>query len=154
MKNKNNISENIEKGVPFLSKIEKKNHFSVPENYFEVLHEVIASKNLNNSSLQCFFDKLSYRILIPFSTVTAIVLLLFYFTPTPSSTEMTSEQISEILINDNYIELEENLIIETYSKIVEETEISTNENHDNETEEYINYLIENDIDINSIITEL
>jgi hypothetical protein len=154
MKNKNNISENIEKEAPFLSKIEKKNHFSIPENYFKVLPEVITNKNVNNSSLQYFFDKLSHRILIPFSTVTAIVLLLFYFTPTPSSTEMTSEQISEILINDNYIELEEDLIIETYSKIVEETEISTNENHDNETEEYINYLIENDIDINSIITEL
>lgn len=40
MENKDNIPDDLEKLAPFLSKLKKENHFSTPDNYFEVLPEV------------------------------------------------------------------------------------------------------------------
>ena len=151
MENKNNIEENPLENAPFLSKIEKVNHFSTPKNYFKELPEAISPKLLDNSYLRFSFDKLSYRIFAPILVTSTIILLLFYFNTNPTSLELTSEQISEVLINEDYIDLDEDLIIEAYSEIIEIEDI---ESENNETEEYIDYLIENDIDINSLIAEL
>ncbi|NQX99359.1 MAG: hypothetical protein HRT73_15995, partial [Flavobacteriales bacterium] len=55
MKNDNNILDNLENKAPSLSKMTKENHFSTPKNYFEVLPEIIHSKNLNNNYLNINF---------------------------------------------------------------------------------------------------
>ena len=148
MENKKNIQEDPVENAPFLSKIEIVNQFSTPKNYFKELPEVINSKLLKTSSLLFYFDKLSYRIFAPILVTTTVLLLLFYLNTNTPSFEMTPAQISEVLINGDYIDLDEDLINETYFEIIEA------ENQESGSEEYINYLIENDIDITTIITEL
>ena len=153
MENKHNILENPLENAPFLSKIEKKNNFSTPKNYFESRVEIITHKELDNNKLKFIFDKLSYRFLVPISGFTAIIIALFYFNTSTPTTPLTSEQISDVLINESYIEMDEDMLIETYSELLE-NETITEESNENEEEEYINYLIENDIDITTIINEL
>ncbi len=148
MKNKNNIIESLEKEAPFLAKIEKKNHFSTPKDYFEVLPQIISSKNLNYNSLNISLDKLSYRIFLPFASVVTLLFVVFNWNTNTTEKELTHEQLSELIINDNYLEIEDYLIYETYAEIIEKEEIETME------DEYINYLVENNIDINLIIEEL
>lgn len=149
MKNIENISDNLENEAPFLSKMKKENHFIAPENYFKSLPEVISNKNLNNKSLPFNFDKLSWRILIP---ITAVIIIFTVITNLNSVNEndiLTYDQFSEYIISQEDIEIEDYLVYEAYAEILE-----SEENLKTEDEEYINYLIENDIDINSIIEEL
>jgi hypothetical protein len=149
MKNKNNNNEDIEKMAPFLSKIEKENHFSVPENYFEVLPEVISDKNLNMNFLQTLIDRLSWRVLVPVSSLIVLFLFFFNFNQNNTKFELSSEQLSELIIEEDYLDIDDYLIYDAYAEILED------ENEESsDTEEYINYLIENNIDINTIIEEL
>ncbi|MGB0897360.1 MAG: hypothetical protein ACPGRW_08575 [Flavobacteriaceae bacterium] len=129
--------------------MKKENHFIAPENYFKSLPEVISNKNLNNKSLPFNFDKLSWRILIP---ITAVIIIFTVITNLNSVNEndiLTYDQFSEYIISQEDIEIEDYLVYEAYAEILE-----SEENLKTEDEEYINYLIENDIDINSIIEEL
>ena len=158
MKNKKKIADNLENenrlyedlNGQILSKIKKENHFSTPKNYFEVLPEVISNKKLNNNNLITFFDKLSYRVLVPISAVIVLFFVVFNFNTNNNSTTLTSYQLSELILEDDYYEMDDDLVYEAYSEMLENEEKETASNKD----EYINYLIENDIDINSIIEEL
>jgi hypothetical protein len=150
MKNNNNIIEELEKEAPFLSKINKENHFSTPNNYFEVLPEVIIHKKLNNKLLWISFDKLSYRNLVPISAFAVLLFVVFNLNTNNISNELTSDQLSELIIEDDYLEMDDYLVYEAYAETLEEERKATSSDKD----EYINYLIENDIDINSIIEEL
>ena len=149
MKNENNISDNLENEAPFLSKMKKENHFIAPEKYFEALPEVITNKNLNNKSLQFNFDKLSWRVLIPITAVIIIFTVITNLNLVNENDILTYDQFSDYIISQEDIEIEDYLVYEAYAEIIE-TEVDT----ESENEEYINYLIENDIDINSIIEEL
>lgn len=149
MENKNNIPENFKNDSDFLSKIEKKNNFSVPNDYFEQLPQVINNKKLNNSSIKFYFDKLSYRVLIPISAFILITILVLNWNDNTLKNELTNEQISEFLLEEEDEYLDENLIYETYYQVMP-NEISMT----NEEEKYIDYLIENDIDVSTIIEEL
>jgi len=147
MKNKNDILEELEKEAPFLSRIKKKNNFSTPNNYFEVLPEVITSNNLNNKSLRYSFDRLSYRVLVPILSLFIIAFIIFNFNKNSIESELTNDQLSELIVDEDYFEIDDFLVYETYAEILEEEEIDES----SDTEEYINYLLENNIDINSII---
>jgi hypothetical protein len=148
MENNKNTFNELEKEAPFLSKIKKGNHFSTPKNYFEKLPEVIDNKNLNNNVLQKLFDKLSYRILIPITATIVLFFIAFNFNTNNISTDLTTDQLSELIIEDNYLDMDDYLVYEAYADLLakEENEPSLDE------EETINYLIEHDI--NSIIEEL
>ncbi len=153
MNNNKNISPELENEHPFLDRVPKENHFNVPKNYFEVLPQVIQTKNLNNSKLLFLFDKLSYRILI---LVSAIAIALFVFI-SPSNTsienELSSDQLCELIVDEDYIEFDDYLVYETYYEVLDE-ETELDENTASEADEYIDYLLENNIDINAIIDEL
>lgn len=153
MENKNNISENPLENAPFLSGIEKKNDFSTPENYFKSIIDTNNNSRLENNRLRFYFDKLSYRFLLPISAITTTLVVLFYINTSTPTSVLTSNQISEVLINENYIDLDEDLIIEAYIETME-NEAILNKKEGTIDDEYINYLIENDIDINTIINEL
>ncbi|PCJ28366.1 MAG: hypothetical protein COA97_01690 [Flavobacteriales bacterium] len=150
MENKKTISDNLKNEAPFLSKIEKINHFSTPNNYFEVLPEVISSKNVNTNKLQFLFDKLSYKVLVPISMFAVLLFIVFNMNSNSIEEGLTNEQLCELILEEVYIEIDDYLVYESYAELIEEDEIDTS----TDTEEYINYLLENDIDINSIIEEL
>lgn len=147
--NKNNSSDNLENEAPFLSKMTKENHFSAPENYFEVLPEVINNKILDNNKLRFNIDKLSWRFLMPFTAVAIIFIALINLNTTTENDTLSYDQFSEYIITENDFEFEDEMVYEAYAETIEPDEYS-----DSETDEYINYLMENDIDIHSIIEEL
>jgi len=150
MENKNDIPNEIENIAPFLSKIKKENHFSAPKNYFEVLPEVMNYKTQNISRLQFSFDKLAYRFLVPITSLVVILVLIFNWTSNNTETELSNEQLAELIIEEEYLEIDDYLVYDAYEEIMDEEENEI----ESETEEYINYLLENNININLIIEEL
>lgn len=155
MDNKNNIPDKLENSAPFLAKIKKENHFSIPKDYFESLPEIISNKKLNNSILKNIFDKLSWRILVPISSLAVVLLIILNLNRNEQKKELTSEQLSDIIINEEYTKIDNYLVEDAYAEILEEEENKKTMNtKTTETDEYIDYLIENDIDINVIIDEL
>lgn len=150
MKKEENILKEIEKEAPFLSKIKKENHFSTPNNYFKELPEVITIKTLKKSSLINIFDILSYRLFIPTATLILVLTAAYNLFSTSNSEELSLDQLSELILEEYYIEMEDYLIYEAYAELLNSEAIEDN----SEEDEYINYLIENNIDINSIIEEL
>jgi len=149
MKNEENISDNLENEAPFLSKMKKENHFNAPKNYFEALPKITSNKNLNNKTIKFSFDKLSWRILIPITAAIIIFTVITNLNSVNENNTLTYDQFSEYIISQEDIEFEDYLVYEAYAEILE-----TEQDSETEDEEYINYLIENDIDINSIIEEL
>jgi len=149
MENKNNIPNNNKENPSFLDQIKKESPFSVPKSYFEVLPQVIIDKKLNNKSIENIFDKLSYRILAPTFAVLAIIAIVYLIPNENSEIELTGDQISEIILNESLHEFDEDLIYSVYSETQIEEPVAEEPN-----EEIIDYLINNNIDINSIIEEL
>ena len=155
MENEKHISDNLENEAPFLSKITKENHFSAPENYFEVLPEIINNKVLDNNKLRFNIDKLSWRLLMPFTAVIIIFIAIINLNTTTENDTLSYDQLSEYIIAEEDIDFDEYLVYEAYAELLEtEGNEDLESNEDSEEQAYINYLIENDIDINSIIEEL
>jgi hypothetical protein len=155
MKKEQNISDNLENEAPFLSKMTKENHFSTPENYFESLPEVINNNILDNNKLRFNFDKLSWHILMPFTAVIIIFIAIINLNSTEEDDTLSYDQFSEYIITENDFEFEAEMVYEAYAELLETEENESSEDYEaSEEQEYINYLIENDIDINSIIEEL
>ncbi len=144
MENKNNILDNLENETPFLAQLKKENHFSVPKNYFENIPNTINNRIVSHSPLHRF-RKISYRIVFPVLAIFVISFLVVNFNAEQPKSELSNEQISELLIDENYIEIDDYIIYETYSEINEA---------EKESEDYIDYLVENDININTIVEEL
>jgi hypothetical protein len=149
MKNENNISDNLENEAPLLSKIKKENNFNAPKNYFESLPEVMSNKNLDNKSLYFIFDKMSWRVLMPFTAAIIISISIITLNTIEENNTLTPDQLSEYIITEDNYEFDDETVYDAYAEFIE-----TDESEDSEEQEYINYLMENDIDINSIIEEL
>ena len=144
MKNDNNI---LNQQDDLLSTIKKENNFKTPQNYFDELTGLVNNKRSHNSTLG--FNKLLFRFLIPTATFVIIAILLFNLNNTNEIVQISDEQLSEYIINEESEYFEDEIIYESYIENVL-TENTLPENEEN----YINYLIENDIDINNIIEEL
>jgi len=162
-KDKNNNADNLENEALsnndrdglLLSNISKENHFSAPNNYFKSLPEVINNKILDNKSLTFNIDRLSWRLLMPFTAIIIIFIAITNLNSTTENNTLTPDQLSEYIITENDFEFEDEMVYEAYAEVLnQESERSEDSAFDAEKEEYINYLIENDIDINSIIEEL
>ena len=135
MKNKYNIED-----------LKKENQFTVSSNYFDELPQQINYRRRKNNTL--FSEKLYYKILAP-----AFVVVLFfgsYFMyQNNHKTIKTSNQFSEVIINDELVEFDEELIYEVYAETANTP--NTNATQD---EEIIDYLINDNININQITDEL
>lgn len=148
MKQRDNISEKLKEEAPLLSKIEKQNSFFIPKNYFKEQLYVVNYKNLNNKIIHNYFDKLSYRFYITFSASLIALVLLISLVFTPKKTTITNEQLCELIIEDEYIDFDEELLYEAYSEL----NINTIESESDGI--LIDYLIDNNIETTTIIEEL
>lgn len=136
MQNKNNIE-----------RIKKENQFSVPANYFEELPQQIRAKRTQIKPNTVFSTNWYYKILAP----TMIVITLFasyYIYQNKTTTELTPQEISEVIIDQELIQMDEEMIYEVYA------ETATSNQTESQNEEIIDYLINNNISINLIIEEL
>ena len=137
---------NKENNIPNFPK--KENNFKVPNDYFEDLPLRVTEKIHSKKQVSFNLNKLLFRYLIPSASLIILLIFILNWNNT-TKTEISDEQLSEFLIEDADEYFEDELIYESY---VENISI---ENNEEETEEnYIDYLVENDIEINTIIEEL
>jgi len=137
---------NKENNIPNFPK--KENNFKVPNDYFEDLPLHVTEKIHSEKQVSFNLNKLIFRYLIPSASL--IVLLVFILNWNNTTQPIINdEQLSEFLIEDADEYFEDELIYESYIDNI------TVENNETDTEEnYIDYLVENDIEINTIIEEL
>lgn len=128
-----------------LDEIEKKSDFSTPKDYFESLPEVTSTNILNKNKLYNNFDILSYRVLVPTLMILLLTIFVFNWNSDSEKNELTNEQLSEVLIESDYVDFDDELLYEVYSETLTEEE---------KNNEYIEYLIENNVELNTIIDEL
>lgn len=128
-----------------LDEIEKKSDFSTPKDYFESLPEVTSINILNKNKLYNNFDILSYRVLLPTLMILLLTIFVFNWNSDSEKNELTNEQLSEVLIESDYVDFDDELLYEVYSETLTEEE---------KNNEYIDYLIENNVELNTIIDEL
>lgn len=149
MKNKHNISNTNEMKPFSFEKIGNKNHFITPNDYFEYLPQLIINKKLNNKYL--IKQKISYiyRVFAPSFGALLIIALVFFLKDNSTKTAYTNEELSTIIIEDRYIEFDEDLVYEVYSEMDYSSPPLSNEN-----EEIIDYLINENVNINLILEEL
>ena len=138
--------KDIEKKHEILDNLEKSTPFSVPKDYFEVLPEVISSKNLDSNKLKYSFDKLSYRILAPICGILLLFGAYYFMNNSANNSVLTADQISEVLIEETYDDFDEEMLIESYAELLAE-----NENPSEDEELYIDYLIESDIEFETLV---
>ena len=143
MYNKNNISDNELNKASFLSEIKKENSFKTPENYFEENLQKRHSNQLKNKTL--IVNITNY--LIPLSVVIVFAFLVFNWNQPSPQNELSQDEILAYVYENSSLDFDEDLIFEVYYESIEQTE-ETNLSTDSE---YIDYLIDNDIDVNAII---
>lgn len=136
MQNGNNIEQ-----------LKKENQFLVPANYFEELPQHIQAKRNQIKPNTVFSTNWYYKILAP----TMLVITLFasyYIYQNNTTTELTAQEISEVIIDQELIQIDEEMIYEVYA------ETATTNQTGSENEEIIDYLINDNISINLILEEL
>jgi len=163
MKAKNKISnhnnEELREFAPTLSKIEKQNPFQVPERYFDTLPTIIQERCIKDkrASLSEWLQHiLSPRILAPISAAIVLIIIginFFISSPTPlekdallSLEQLSAEDIYSAIEAGDLYEIDEYLIVEALIEVEDEGEESD--------EEIIDYLMENGIELSTIINAL
>lgn len=136
MQNKNNIEQ-----------LKKENQFSVPANYFEELPQQIHAKRTSTKPNSIFSNQFFYKVLTP-TMVIVTLFVSYYIYQNNTTTELTSQEISEVIIDQELIQMDEEMIYEVYA------ETATSNQTESQNEEIIDYLINNNISINLIIEEL
>ena len=135
--------------APTLFEIKKKNQFNVPKDYFENLPGIIQERCIQlprENYFTSFFSSLFQKQIVA-GCLTLLIILAggyLYFTEWDKSRE------NNIMASDEYLlELDEVVLMEilTVNK-------SFNANSENHNSAAIDYLIDNSIDIETIINEL
>ncbi|MFH1319143.1 MAG: hypothetical protein ABII90_00620 [Bacteroidota bacterium] len=165
----------IEKHNPF--KIPKGYFDSLPTIIQNRCIEIEKGKPIRGLWLQNIFTPviqkltlLNLKIAIPVSTAIVIIIAgIYFFTSLTTSlqiengasllsfNQLSGEEIASVLENDNGYYIDEYLIIEALlDKEMEEEEnaASNPDNIDDSSDEIIDYLIENDIDLSTIVNEM
>ncbi len=136
MQNKNNIEQ-----------LKKENQFSVPANYFEELPQHIHARKNQTKPSTIFSNQLFYKMLAP-TMVLVTLFTSYYIYQNNTTTELTAQEISEVIIDQELIQMDEEMIYEVYA------ETATSNQTESENEEIIDYLINDNISINLILEEL
>ncbi len=135
--------------------------FKVPDNYFDEFPAKIQSICLAQQSLLFSVKEKLISFFKPslrFATVSfsVIVVLLFsyviinYYISNNTSTTLSTEEISEILEFNSY-NIEEDLLVEV---LIQETGFAITDEDFEQTDELIEYLVDYDIDDETLVYEL
>ena len=169
MRNKNNISkedgsrkneilEEMELLAPALAKIEKLHAPQAPDGYFDRLPGILQDR-INRQQKEY---SPQVRLLNPstFAIAAGIILIgisliVFNFYKDKPKTEIamlqSSNSISDIMEIEEYYNMDEELIVEA---LVNTTRLRRTEKDSLNFEEEINYLLDNNIELSTIINEL
>ena len=155
MKAPHDISEHEElKNIaPTLFSIKKENSFKVPANYFDELPTLVQEKCTEKEELRLpdFIKRIMLVLNHKYAIPVAMLVILVYFgikNTSIDSTILTANDISEYIASENIYEMDETLLIEIL--LEEEQSLSMNE----QDEEMVDYLMDSDIDMSTIIKEL
>lgn len=136
-----------------VSGLEKKNPFLVPENYFEnfinrISEKIPAKKEATIISIGIYLKKYKYSAVAIAAAVAALIALYLFY---PSSTSMQKRELfvsAEDISNSLYFqEIDE-------ATIIDEINVNSFKEVPNKNNFIEDYLIDNDIDENTIINEL
>ncbi|HNR20077.1 MAG TPA: hypothetical protein PKN75_03670 [Bacteroidia bacterium] len=154
MEDYKNINDELKEFGSSLHKMEKQNPFAVPENYFENLNSIVQDKIAAQKKISRSEQFSGFMAAHKLSLATcAIVLALgsvYYFKSAQQS--ISNDTSTEFALSDEELntlagELDEHTLAEIY--INESTESSQNDSL-----QLDDYLIENNIDVNTLINEL
>jgi hypothetical protein len=129
-----------------LASIGRDNPFSVPKNYFDELPTITSTNILKEKNKQKFFSYLIFRkeTIYLFSVCSIIGLVLLVYPKFKN--EKNDKNFSEYIIDEKYNTFDEDMLI---------TFLSDNEEKENTTDDaLVNYLLNNNTDINLIMEEL
>ncbi len=156
MENKSNFNNDEFQESELLKSMKNNNVFSVPENYFENLPSAVSDRIHANQHKAGIFSGSAVRW-VSFAGIAVIAIIsgAIYFNRTGN--EKSADQVvsTEQIVNSGELAtIDESLLFEELqSRIASESEVAEQEAlADNE--HFEEYLIENNTDINLIITEL
>jgi hypothetical protein len=149
-----NIQDELRSLNSKLSEMEKKNNFSVPENYFEKLPSLIQDKIAAQKKIpwwkEILASLLSPRFALAACSFLIVIGSFYYFkninnSSLPANSSMAN--VDDVDANALANELDETSLTEAYAQA-----ISTEPN--NESSDIENYLLDNNVDVNSLTNEL
>ena len=160
MNTQNKISEEVNKELhklsPTLAAIPKTNPFSVPEGYFDNLPGAVQNKIKASQKRTRPLYLASWKISLAAASIALLMVTWMVFGPSPDSLptysldEFSAEEIHSLFANDDNFELDESMIVASY---IESEAVWDGEDPSLVDEEVIEYLIENDIELDLIINE-
>lgn len=155
MEDYKNINDELKELGSSLHKMEKQNPFAVPENYFEnlnsIVHDKIASQKKISWSEQLAGFIAAHKLSLATCAIVLALGSVYYFKSAQQT--ILSDTNTEFALSDDELntlagELDEHTLAEMY---VSET---TTESNINDSLQLEDYLIENNIDVNTLLNEL
>ena len=150
-----NENEELKKIAPHLFKIEKKEVFTTPENYFESLPGLLQDRVHEKTKTTTFFAP-RYRLALVAASVGLFIFVgvKFYTSQTKETTEIaTTEMVqsydNQYLASADETELTDQLDDET----LDNTSVQINKNTSASNDEITDYLINDNIDLTTITNE-
>ncbi len=164
MEAKNNISsynnEELREFAPTLSKIEKQNSFQVPERYFDTLPAIVQERCIKDkgASLSEWLQLiLNPKVLAPVSVFIVLIAIgiNYFISPPPQINEGdTLFSLEQLSAEDIYLTMEAGDLYDIDEYLIVEALIEIESEDDESNDEIIDYLIENGIELSTIINEL
>ncbi|HIA10542.1 MAG TPA: hypothetical protein EYN69_00505 [Flavobacteriales bacterium] len=158
--NSDEIRKELEGIAPRLSKIEKVNPFEVPDGYFDNLPRLVSDRiNEASTAHRAAVRTLTFRWTAVAASITLIAAFAYIFNNTAhlddnmDLAQLDIEEIADALVDEGAFTVEEEDLIELLI-MVEEGKQSATEEKESDTNEIIEYLIDSDIDLTTIIDEL
>ena len=160
MSNSNQISEEVNNELrelsPTLASIHKTNPFSAPVGYFDNLSVSVQDKIQTSQKGGKLLHLVNWKLSLVAASVALLMATWMVFgpssttTPTYSLEEFTADDIQLFIENDTYYQLDEAMIV---ASLVESDDVWRKEEVIKKDEAIIDYLIEEDIDMELIISE-
>ncbi|PCH91177.1 MAG: hypothetical protein COB85_09420 [Bacteroidetes bacterium] len=155
--NSNEVRKELEDIAPSLSKIDRANPFEVPDNYFDNLPGVVSDRiNGHSTPHSSTVRALVIRWTAVAASIILIAVLTFVLTNSPEGNinldlaQLDLDEIEEVLMDQGIYAVEEEELIDMLLDSDEESFLE----EINDLDEIIDYLIDNNIDLTTIVEEL